>query len=111
MSQYRLLGTAETAQEVAAALNIRRQELQLTLADLDEILGFAPRYASKIFAPNYRKSLGALSLPAFLQGLGCKLVIVADDSPEALPAITQRAIRERTVGAGVVGRNKQQVAA
>ena len=97
MSQFRLISAASTPQEIADALNIRRQELNLTLNDLDAILGFAERYASKIFARNYQKNLGKLSLPAMLKALGCKLVIVADDTPDALPPITKRAIKERTL--------------
>lgn len=95
MSQFRLIATAETPQEIADALNRRRQELSLSMNDIDAIIGFAERYSSKIFAANYNKSLGKLSLQAMLSALGCKLCVVADEN--ALPPITRRAIRERTL--------------
>ena len=97
-SQYRLVATAETPQQIADALNVRRQELCLTITDLDEILGLAPSYCSKLFAHGYRKNLGHLSLPVMLQALGCRLAIIADDGENALPKVTQRAMRERSCG-------------
>jgi hypothetical protein len=106
MSQrFRLLGEAVTPQQIADALNLRRQELGLRMADLDATLGFAGGYASKIFAPNYKKNLGMHSLPAMLSAMGCKLAIVLDEEAE-LPRIVQRTIKERTYGAGVVGHRK-----
>lgn len=96
MSRFRLVAEATTPQEIADALNIRRQELSLTMNDLDSVLGLAERYSSKIFAANYNKSLGKLSLPAMLSALGCRLAIIADESEDALPPITKRAIKERT---------------
>ena len=94
---YRLIGTATDPQTIADCLNKRRQELGLTLSELDDVLGLAPRYASKIFAQNYRKSLGSLSLPVMLEALGVKLALIADDRENALPSITRRAIREKSI--------------
>jgi hypothetical protein len=94
---YRLIGTATDPQTIADCLNKRRQELGLTLSELDDVLGLAPRYASKIFAHNYQKSLGALSLPTMLEALGVRLLLVADDRENALPPITRRAIREKSL--------------
>lgn len=96
---YRLLGAAETPQQIADMLNLRRQELGLTMTDLDEIGGLAPRYCAKIFAGGYFKSLGKISMPVLLQAMGCRLAVVVDERPEALPAITRRAITERTLSA------------
>jgi hypothetical protein len=103
MSRYRLLGSAENPQEIANALDIRRRELGLRMADLDDALGFTPGYVSKIFARGYDKNLGPQSLPAMLTGLGCRLVIVHDEEAE-LPPIIRRTISERTGGAGIVSR-------
>ncbi len=97
--RFRLLGEASTPQEIADALNIRRRELGLRMADLDATLGFAGGYASKIFAHGYNKNLGAQSLPAMLSAMGCKLAIIHDEQAE-LPRIVQRTIAERTHGAG-----------
>ena len=63
------------------------------MSEFNTITGFADNYCHKIFAPNYRKNLGHLSLPVFLQALGCRLVVIADD--EALPPVTVRAINEK----------------
>ncbi len=111
MSRYRLLAEATTPQEIADALNIRRQELGITINELNDVTGFAGGYVGKIFAKGYRKNLGQLSLPTFLEALGCRLVIVADEDPEALPRRMRRALAERTTGARCVGRLKPQVAA
>ncbi len=101
MAQYQLVGTATNADEIAQIINTRRQQLGLTMAEMNNITGFADRYVSKIFAPNYPKSLGKLSLPIFLETLGLRLCVVADD--ESLPKITRRAISERSMSAARAG--------
>jgi hypothetical protein len=99
---YKLIATAQTPMEIADALNARRKELQLTMLELDEILGFAGRYSSKIFAHGYRKNLGHLSLPAMLDALGCRLAIIANEADDALPPITRRTMHEKSISAGRV---------
>ena len=93
MSRYQLVGTASDATGIADALNTRRKQLGLTMSELNDLSGFAGGYVNKVFAAGYKKDLGRLSLPIFLEALGCKLAIIADD--EAIPAITRRAIKER----------------
>lgn len=110
MSRYRLLGEATTPQEIADALNSRRQELALRMVDLGEGLGFAHGYVNKLFAQGYPKNLGKESMPAMLAALGCKIAIVCDEEAQ-LPPIIRRAIEERTGGAGVVGRPHKQPSA
>lgn len=105
MSRYHLLGTAETPKEIARALNVRREQLGLTLSELNDACGFADRYLGKIFAENYRKHFGEQSMPATLAALGCKIVVVLDEEAE-LPPVIRRAIEERTHGAGGIGRLK-----
>ena len=95
---FRLIATARTPQDIANGLNVRRQELALSMNELDCLLGFAERYTAKIFATGYRKNLGHLSLPAMLDALGCSLAIVANDDLDALPPIVRRALNERTCG-------------
>lgn len=108
MSQrFRLLGEAETPQQIADALNIRRQELGLTLFELNEATGFAGNYASKLFAKGYNKNLGSQSMPAMLSALGCRLVVVCDEEA-TLPAVVRRTLIERTHGAGRLGVLKPQ---
>jgi hypothetical protein len=97
MGQYQLVGTARNVSEIAAAMNARRLQLGLTIAELNEIAGFAGGYTAKIFAPGYDKSLGKLSLPVLLESLGLRLAIISDDG--AIPPITRRALNERTTGA------------
>lgn len=97
MGQYQLIGVATNADEIAQAINTRRQQLGLTMTEMNNVTGFADRYVSKILAPNYPKQLGKLSLPVFLETLGLRLCIVADD--HALPPITRRAISERNLSA------------
>ena len=101
MSRFRLIGVAENPQQIADTLNTRRVELGLTMAELNEALGFAGNYAHKIFARGYNKNLGRESMPAMLAATGCKIAIILDEEAE-LPAIIRRAISERTIGAGNV---------
>lgn len=97
MAQFQLVGTATTADEIAQAINVRRRQLGLTMSEMNSITGFASGYVNKVFAPGYNKSLGKISLPVFLETLGLRLCVVADD--RALPPITRRAISERNMSA------------
>lgn len=106
MSRYQLVGTADDAASIAAVLNVRRQQLGLSLGEMNDLTGFAGGYCNKIFAPNYRKQLGHLSLPVFLKTLGCRLAIIADD--ESLPPITKRALNERCLSVSASERIKQR---
>lgn len=102
MSRYELIGTADDTASIAAALNARRQQLGLTLCEVNDIAGFAGNYVHKLFASGCKKQLGNLSLSVLLASLGVKLVLVADD--EALPPITRRAINERTISSHKIDR-------
>lgn len=92
---FRLIGAAVTPQEIANLCNARRIELGISQTDLDHAAGWAGGYSSKLFAHDYKKNFGVMSLQVMLEALGLKLAVVADDSPEALPAITRRIIEER----------------
>ena len=94
-SQFRLVASVTTPQELADALNMRRIELGLSMNDVDHVIGLAHGYASKIFAKNYPKNLGRMSLPVMLEAFGLRLAVVAATSEEALPPITRRVVKER----------------
>jgi hypothetical protein len=90
---FRLIGAAVTPQEIANLCNARRIELGISQTDLDHAAGWAGGYSSKLFAHDYKKNFGVMSLQVMLEALGLKLAVVADD--EALPAITRRIVEER----------------
>jgi len=93
---FQLVGTAYDAETIAVAINERRKQLGLTMSELDFVAGLTGNYASKILSPTGSKRLGQMSLPSMLGALGLKLAIVASD--DELPAITRRALTEKTVG-------------
>jgi hypothetical protein len=97
MGQFQLVGTASNVQEIADVMNMRRVQLGLTMSEMNDITGFADRYVNKIFASGYPKQLGSISLPVFLETLGLRLCLVADD--HALPPVTRRAISEKVLSA------------
>lgn len=67
-------------QSLITALNRRRVELGLSMADLDGVTGLADGYSSKIFVGI--RSIGKLSFGEVLQALKCELVLrpIEDDS-------------------------------
>jgi hypothetical protein len=65
---------------VVAAARARRAELGITLECIDEIAGWAPRYASKILAPQPVKNLGWMSLGELLGSIGTMLIMVEDSA-------------------------------
>ncbi len=95
MSRYELVGTADSVKSITEVLNVRRKQLGLSLAEMNDLTGLAGGYCNKIFAPGYLKNLGPVSMPVFLQTLGCRLAIIADD--ESLPPVTRRAITEKSL--------------
>jgi len=99
MSRFRLLGEAETPQQIADALNVRRKELGISILELNEAVGFASGYSAKLFARGYKKYLGPESMPSMLSALGCRIAIVCDEEAK-LPAIVRRTLNEKTYGAG-----------
>jgi hypothetical protein len=109
MSRFRLIGTASTPKEIADALNIRRQEMNLTLIEMNEALGFATNYLSKLVAPGYKKHLGTESLPALLTATGCRLAIIHDEEAP-LPPIILRALADRTGSAATSRRRPRAIA-
>lgn len=96
MPQYSLVGIADDINSIIIALNNRRRSLGLTMAETDHIAGLTTNYASKVLSPTGSKKFGQMSLPSILGAFGLKLAIIADDN--ALPAITRRAMREKTLG-------------
>jgi hypothetical protein len=71
-----LIAIAQSYDELLAALNLRRQQLGLTMEVLDEICGLARGHSGKIFGARRIKGLGSLSLLLLLGGLDCELAIV-----------------------------------
>lgn len=61
---------AKDYQQLIAALNRRRCELCLTLAELDELAGLADRHCSKLLSKTPTKFIGKVSLPCLLASLG-----------------------------------------
>lgn len=94
--QYSLVGIADDINSIIIALNDRRRSLGLTMAETDHIAGLTTNYASKILSPTGSKKFGQMSLSSILGAFGLKLAVIADDN--ALPAITRRAMREKTLG-------------
>jgi hypothetical protein len=81
-----LIAVCETLSDVAGGLDLRRRELNLSNLALDDASGLQTGYSSKIFCG--MKRLGDVSLPSMLGALGCRLVLVSDDS--WVPNVTAR---------------------
>jgi len=90
--------------ELIRGFRMRMAELGITYATLDEIAGWAERYAGKLLAPEPGRNLGPLSLDCLLGATGLKLALVED--PERLERIRRhrdfvpRKHSPRTVAAG-----------
>ena len=96
ISQYSLVGIVDDINSIIIALTDRRRSLGLTMAETDHIAGLTTNYASKILSSTGSKKFGQMSLSSILGAFGLKLAIIADDN--SLPAITRRAMREKTLG-------------
>jgi hypothetical protein len=72
----------------------RLAELNCSHETVDAIAGWAPGYASKVFAPKPMKHLSGFTLFILLQALGLQLAIAPD--AEALAAVQSR-LKERPV--------------
>src|SRR5262249_45758076 len=78
-----VLADIQTPADLSAALRARAEELQATREGIDMLGGLPTGYTSKLLSPVPAKTLGATSLPVLLTTLACRLVLIADGSPEA----------------------------
>ena len=84
----RALAVIRSYEDLHRALRLRADQLGVSNDTLDEVCGFADRYCSKLLAPDPRRTLGRMSLPALLGGLAVKLILVHD--PEQLRRVQSR---------------------
>jgi transcriptional regulator with XRE-family HTH domain len=74
---------ARSYDELRLALNMRRQQLGMSMEVLSENAGLQPGYAGKIFGGRRMKNLGPLSLTLLLDALGCELALMPIDRAAA----------------------------
>jgi hypothetical protein len=77
-----VLAEVDSPATLHAALRRRAEALQVTRETLDAVTGLTSGYSSKLLSPTPQKSLGAVSMPAVLGALGCRLVLLADPAAE-----------------------------
>lgn len=84
MSLRARIATSRT--EVLAILLDRREEIDVSLATIDDIAGLADRYASKILTLKPRRQLSPVALSAVLGALalGIGEIIIFEDAEQAL---------------------------
>lgn len=69
------------------ALDARRQELGMSMIELDAAAGMAPGSIGKYLGPGRTKGLGAISIFKIASGLGLRLAIEID--PDATAAVLE----------------------
>ncbi|MBG0795892.1 hypothetical protein IYY11_21270 [Methylocystis sp. H62] len=78
----RVVGECTSLSELMKLVAARRYELRIASLALDQAVGVADGYVSKLECGMKRP--GEMSLPSILGALGLKLQVIADD--DALPA-------------------------
>jgi hypothetical protein len=109
MPEQKPLAIVHDYDGLLAALRARRVQLGVTLETVDEVGGFASRYASKLLAPHPAKNMGIMAMGALLGTLGLKLVVVEDD--EALGRVRSRLVKAPSAGYRPVNRSKSRPSA
>lgn len=90
---------ARTREDVVAILMERREELDVSLAIIDEIAGMPDRYASKVITLRPKRQLGATALGAILGALGLRIAEVKIEiDPEQSERLRRRWEKRRPHG-------------
>lgn len=78
MTEPRQIGIAGDYLGLIRLFRVRLLDLDINYATLDEIAGWAERYASKLLGEEPAKSLGQMSFDAIMGAMGVRLVMIED---------------------------------
>jgi hypothetical protein len=101
----RIIGEAQTYDELIQLFRMRCDELGVAMERLDEIAGLPSRYVSKLLAPVPVRNIGRVSLGPLLGSIGCKLGLIED--PEALARVSHRLVPSVHAGCGMLARKNR----
>lgn len=97
------IAIASSYEELVMALNLRRQQLGLSMEALEDRAGLAGGHAGKLFGGKRVKNLGPLSLLLLLGALNCELMLTprehdANDPRRTLKLMAKFLEQKRVAG-------------
>ena len=101
--------------ELLAAIRARRDELDISHANIEELVGLPDRYLSKLISARPIKGLSAATLRNILDGLALGIVaVVIDENPEQAKRMRPRWVKRKRppttpgpLGASLNGANQR----